>query len=38
MSIEEINKMLEDNTISPKLRESLEKRKEILLNNKPIVK
>jgi len=38
MSIDEINKMLEDKTISDKLRASLEKRKEILLNDKTVCK
>jgi len=38
MSVEEINKMLEDKTLSDKLRASLEKRKQILLNDKVVEK
>jgi hypothetical protein len=38
MEIKEINKMLKDKNISDKLRLELEKRKDILLNNKTITK
>lgn len=38
MTLKEINKALESKEISPALRMELEKRKEILLNNKEINK
>jgi len=36
--IKNIDKMLEDNRIPKKMRESLEKKKEILLNEKEVLK
>ena len=36
--IKNIDKMLEDSRIPKKTRESLEKKKEILLNNKEVLK
>jgi len=38
MDINEINKMLSDKNLSPELKKALEKKKEILLNNKEIIK
>lgn len=38
MEIKEINKQLENKNISPELRKELEKRKEILINNKEVIK
>jgi len=38
MNIDEINKMLKDKNISPELKASLEKRKQILTNNKEVKK
>ena len=38
MEIKEINKQLEKKNISPELRKELEKRKEILINNKEVIK
>lgn len=38
MTIEEINKMLEKKNISPELKQSLEKKKEILQDNKEVKK
>jgi hypothetical protein len=38
MSINEINKMLKDKTISTELKASLEKRKQILLTDKVVTK
>lgn len=38
MSIDEINKMLKDKTISPELKASLEQRKKILLTDKVVNK
>jgi hypothetical protein len=38
MSIDEIDKMLKDKNISPELKASLEKRKQILLNDKVVKK
>ena len=38
MDIKEINKMLSDKDISPEMKKALEKRKEILLNNKTVKK
>lgn len=38
MKISEINKKLEDKNISPELKEALEKRKSILLNDKEVKK
>lgn len=38
MEIKEIDKQLENKNISPELRKELEKRKEILINNKEVIK
>ena len=38
MVIEGINKQLENKNISPELRKQLEKRKEILINSKEVLK
>jgi hypothetical protein len=38
MDIKEIDKMLLDKKITPELKKALEKKKEILLNNKEIIK
>jgi hypothetical protein len=38
MSIDEIDKMLKDKNISPELKASLEKRKQILLTEKVVKK
>jgi hypothetical protein len=38
MSIDEIDKMLKDKKISPELKASLEKRKQILLTDKVVKK
>jgi hypothetical protein len=38
MSIDEIDKMLKDKDISPELKASLEKRKQILLTDKVVKK
>ena len=38
MDIKEIEKLLKDKTISPELKKQLEKRKDILLNNKTVKK
>jgi len=38
MDIKEINKMLEKKDISPEMKKALEKRKEILTNNKDVKK
>jgi nickel-dependent lactate racemase len=38
MKLEEINKKLQDPNISKELKEALEKRKEILINNKDVKK
>lgn len=38
MDIKEIEKMLKDKELSPELKKALEKRKEVLINNKEIKK
>ena len=38
MDIKGINKMLSDKNISPEMKKALEKRKEILTNNKEVKK
>ena len=38
MDIKEIEKLLKDKNISPELKKKLEKRKDILLNNKTVKK
>lgn len=38
MDTKEIDKMLKDKNISPELKKALEKRKEILTNNKVVKK
>ena len=38
MGIKEINQLLKDKNISPELKKALEKRKEILTNNKVVKK
>lgn len=38
MKLDEIDKMLKDKNINPKLKEALQKRKEVLTNNKPVKK
>lgn len=38
MTVEEINKLLKDKSLSPELKKQLEKRKEILQNNKVVKK
>lgn len=38
MDTKEIDKMLKDKELSPELKKALEKRKEILLNNKEVKK
>jgi len=38
MKVEEINKMLEKKDLSPEMRKALEKRKEILANDKEVKK
>ena len=38
MKINEINKMLKDENLSPEFKKELEKRKEILTNNKEVLK
>ena len=38
MDIKEINKLLKDKNISPELKKQLEKRKDILLNDKEVLK
>ena len=38
MTIKEINKQLENKDISKELRKSLEQRKDILTNNKEVIK
>lgn len=38
MEIKEINKQLDNKDISPELRKELEKRKNILINNKEVIK
>lgn len=38
MGIKEINKQLDKKDISPELRKALEKRKDILINNKEVIK
>ena len=38
MDIKEIEKLLKDKKISPELKKQLEKRKDILLNDKEILK
>ena len=38
MKLEAINKMLSDKTLPEKMRKDLEKKKEILLNNKEVKK
>lgn len=38
MEIKEINKQLDKKDISPELRKALEKRKDILINNKEVIK
>ena len=38
MKLEEINKVLEKKDISPELKKALEKRKQILLNDKEVKK
>ena len=38
MDTKEIDKMLKDKELSPELKKALEKRKEILLNDKVVIK
>ena len=38
MDTKEIDKMLKDKNLSPELKKALEKRKEILLNDKEVIK
>ena len=38
MDTKEIDKMLKDKELSPELKKALEKRKEILLNDKEVIK
>lgn len=38
MDIKEIDKMLKDKDLSPELKKALEKRKEVLINNKEVKK
>lgn len=38
MDTKEIDKMLKDKDLSPELKKALEKRKEILLNDKVVIK
>ena len=38
MDIKEINKLLKDKSISPELKKQLEKRKDILLYDKEVLK
>jgi len=38
MKVEEINKMLEKKDISPEVKKALEKRKQILINDKEVKK
>ena len=38
MDIKEINKLLKDKSISSELKKQLEKRKDILLNDKEVLK
>ena len=38
MDTKEIDKMLKDKTLSPELKKALDKRKEILLNDKVVKK
>ena len=38
MGIKEINQLLKDKNITPELKKALEKRKEILTNNKVVKK
>lgn len=38
MDTKEINKMLEDKELSPEVRKALEKRKDILINDKEVKK
>ena len=38
MNIEEINKMLKDENLSPEMKKQLEKKKEILNTNKDVLK
>ena len=38
MDIKEIEKLLKDKNISPELKKKLEKRKDILLNDKEVLK
>jgi len=38
MDTKEIDKMLNDKELSPELKKALEKRKEILLNDKVVIK
>ena len=38
MDTKEIDKMLKDKNLSPELKKALEKRKEVLINNKEVKK
>ena len=38
MDTKEIDKMLKDKDLSPELKKALEKRKEVLINNKEVKK